>query len=206
MDSLSGLIADHAAHAHWFAFGIILLAGMNIPVSIDVVVIATALIAARILPEHTLHLYLAVLFGCYFAAWIAYWVGRVLLPKVLKIPIFSKLLSPKRIEKARVFYEKHGLWALALGRFIPFGVRNCLFMSAGLSRMSFLKFICLDALACLLWCSTSFYLFYTLGHHYEKLSGSIKIFNLTIFTAFAMALIGIIWYKRMSRKRKSSRL
>lgn len=199
MDSLNLFVVNHADHAHWFLFGAILLAGMNVPISIDVVMIASALLASRVIPEHTLHLYLGVLLGCYFAAWISYSIGRFIGPQFIRIPFISKVLSKERLEKAHQFYEKHGLWALILGRFIPLGVRNCLFMSAGLSRMSFLKFITIDALACLIWTSSCFYLFYTLGHNYEALVSSVKAINLLIFVAFSVAVIGIIWYKRRKK-------
>ncbi len=183
MDSLYPFILAHAAHAHWLIFGVILLAGMSIPISIDLVLVATALMASRVIPEHAVHLYLAVLFGCYFAGWIAYAIGRWLGPKILHIPLISKILSPERLEKAGRFYKKHCLWARVLGRFIPFGVRNCLFMSAGLSRMPFLKFAYMDAIACFLWSTLSFYLFYTLGHNYEAVVNSVKVFNLAMYSA-----------------------
>ncbi|MES2344407.1 MAG: DedA family protein [Chlamydiota bacterium] len=199
MDSLSAFILAHGKYAHFAVFGAILLAGMNIPISIDIVVIISALVAARMLPEQTIHLYLSVLLGCYFAAWIAYGIGRYLGPYALRISFISKVLSKSRLEKARQFYEKRGLLALILGRFIPFGVRNCLFMSAGMSRMSFIKFISLDALACLIWCTGFFFLFYSLGSNYEALVSSMKLFNLVVFAAFSVTVIGIICYKKRKK-------
>jgi membrane protein DedA with SNARE-associated domain len=199
MDSLTEFIVAHGQYAHFAVFGAILLAGMNVPISIDVLVILSALIAARMLPEQTIPLYLSVLLGCYFSAWIAYGIGRYLGPLALRIPFISKILSKNRLEKARQFYEKRGLFALILGRFIPFGVRNCLFMSAGISRMPFIKFISLDALACLIWCTGFFFLFYSLGNNYETLINSMKLFNLLIFAAFSVTVIGIIWYKKRKR-------
>jgi membrane protein DedA with SNARE-associated domain len=204
MDSWHEFILSHASHAHWFVFGAILLAGVNLPISIDILVIATALVAARILPENTPQLFLSVLLGCYFSAWIAFWIGRVLGPKIARISFFSKLLSPERLEKARKFYMRNGFWALILGRFIPFGVRNCLFMSAGMSRMSFVKFICIDAIACTLWCGSFFYLVYALGNNYETLLSSVKAFNLLIFFAFSVTVIGIIWYKKRKKSQNIS--
>jgi membrane-associated protein len=96
----------------------------------------------------------------------------------------------------RSFHEKHGLWTLIVGRFIPFGVRNCLFMSAGMSKMSFGKFAYRDFIACSLWCCCCFSLFYLLGKNYQVLSHYIKTFNLFIFVAFGVTVIGAIWYKR----------
>ncbi len=203
MEKLVEFITQHAAHAHWFIFGAILLAGMNVPISIDVMLIVSALLSATIIPEHTAHLFLAVLLGCYFSGMIAYGFGRLLGPRLCTWAFFSKILNPKRLEKAKAFYEKYGLWTLLIGRFIPFGVRNCIFMTTGLSKFPFIKFILRDALACLLWTSCCFYLFYILGQNYEVLYNYVKAFNILIFSLFSAAAIGIFWYKRISSKRAS---
>ena len=39
------------------------------------------------------------------------------------------------------YYTKYGVVTLLIGRFIPFGVRNCLFVTAGIGKMRFWKFI-----------------------------------------------------------------
>lgn len=57
------LIQEHAHHAHWFVFGGALLAGLNFPMSIDLLMIASAIIAATMIPEHTVHLFLAIWLG-----------------------------------------------------------------------------------------------------------------------------------------------
>lgn len=199
MESLVQFVTEHAHLAHWFIFGGILLAGMNIPVSIDLVIIIAAILAANVVPQHTIILFLSVLLGCYLSAWIAYWIGRSLGPQLLRWRFFRKLLDEKKLEKIRAFYEKYGLLTLMIGRFIPFGVRNALFMSTGMSRMSFGKFILRDALACSTWCSLMFTAFYFLGQNYLLLYGYVKTFNLLIFSLFGLAAIGFIWYKRKKR-------
>ena len=99
------------------------------------------------------------------------------------------------MEKIKQFYEKYGLWTLVVGRFIPFGVRNCIFMSSGMSKLHFGKFILMDAVACAVWCSSLFYLFYTLGQNYDVIWHYLKTFNLIVFAAFSVTVIGLIWYK-----------
>lgn len=197
MDAFISWITTHANHAHWIIFGALLLAGFNIPISADVLIIASALIAATIIPEHSLHLYLAIFIGCYASAVIAYWVGRLLGRKLMRWRWFSRLLPPQRLEKAQRFYQRHGFWTLLIGRFIPFGVRNCLFMSSGMSRLSFKKFALWDLFACFIWSFSIFHLVYYLGHNPRYL----KVFNLILFSAFAVTLILFIWYKRKKKLR-----
>jgi len=133
-------------------------------------------------------------------------VGRLLVGRgLLRLKFFSKLLSQERIERVKTFYDKYGLLTLVIGRFIPFGMRNCIFMTTGISRFSFVKFILRDALACLIWSTTAFFLFYFAGQNFETLYPYLKLFNLIIFSLFAIAVIGFVWYKmRKSARSKSS--
>ena len=99
------------------------------------------------------------------------------------------------------FYAKRGPFALILGRFIPFGVRNCLFMSSGMSKMPFSKFALWDGIAVTLWSSLSFLLYYFLGKNIEVLYTQVKWVNLLIFLAFGVTVIGLIWYKKKEKVR-----
>ncbi|MGE5196641.1 MAG: DedA family protein [Anaerolineae bacterium] len=199
MDFLVNFILRHAHLAHWYIFGAVLLAGMNFPISIDLFIIIAAVLAATTVPEHTVHLFLSIFLGCYFSAWIAYWLGRLVGPKLQEKPFFSKILSLERLSKIKVFYEKWGFWALVVGRFIPFGIRNGIFMTTGMSKTPFLKFILRDLGACLIWSITCFFLFFTLGQNYQLLYHYAKTFNLLIFGAFSVTAIGIVWYKRRKK-------
>jgi|HubBroStandDraft_4_1064222.scaffolds.fasta_scaffold187897_2 membrane-associated protein len=202
MEYVTEIIVRHAHHAHWYIFAAIILAGFNIPFSADLLILAAAILAATVVPEHTWPLFLSILFGCYFSAMCAYWLGRLIGTALVRKKFFAKLLDAQRLSRLKLFYEKYGLWTLVIGRFIPFGVRNCIFMSSGMSKLHFGKFILMDALACAIWCSTCFYLFFTLGKNYETIWYYLKTFNLAIFAAFSVTVIGFIWYK--NRKKKSS--
>ena len=50
------------------------------------------------------------------------------------------MVSPERVAKVASFYQKYGVWTLVVGRFIPFGVRNALFLTAGIGKMSPVRF------------------------------------------------------------------
>jgi membrane protein DedA with SNARE-associated domain len=76
-------------------------------------------------------------------------------------------------------------------------------MTSGMSKLHFGKFIFMDAIACTLWCSSAFYLFFTLGQNYETVWHYVKNFNLFIFAAFSVTVIGIIWYKSRKKTRTS---
>ncbi len=199
MEALIQWISGHAPYAHWFIFGAILLAGFNIPISADLLILVGAFLAATLVPEHTIHLYLSVFLGCYFSAWAAYWLGRLAGKKLCAYKWFSTLFSQERLKKTQKFYEKHGFWTLLIGRFIPFGVRNCIFMTSGMSRLSFVKFALWDLVACFIWSTLYFYLFYLLGQNYQAVYSYLKTVHLFIFGAFGVTLIAFIWDKRRKK-------
>ncbi len=206
METFIEIIIKNAHYAHWYVFGAIVLAGFNIPISVDVLVVLCAFLAAAVVPEYTWHLFFSILFGCYLSAWCSYGVGRFLGAKLSRYAFFSKFFPKERIVKIRGFYEKYGLWTLVFGRFIPFGVRNCIFMTTGMSRVSFPKFMLMDAVACSIWCSTAFYVCYLLGNNYQVLWQYLKTFNLLIFAAFSVTLIAFIWYKKREKARSAKKL
>lgn len=199
MDGLVEWVTRHAQHAHWMLFGLVLLAGINFPISIDLVLLCAAFLAAKLIPEHTVHLFLSILVGCYLSGWCGYWFGRLIGRRFAHVKALSWLLNAPRLEKMRKFYEKWGAAAYIIGRFIPFGVRNCMFMSSGMSKVNFKHFALVDAVGCTFWCTIMFFLFYVLAQNYQMLWHYLKVFNLLIFLAFGVTVIAFFWYK--SRKK-----
>lgn len=190
------LFQKHANHAHWLLFVSALLAGCNIPISIDLLVIVAAILSLHFIPDNTLLIILFLFSGCLLAAWISYGIGRFLGNKCQHTPLLRTMFSPHKQAKIQKFYQKRGAWAFFLGRFIPFGIRNCLFLTAGMCKLSFTRFIILDFFACLLWLSTSFFCFYKVGENFPTLWNSMQKINLSIFLFFLLAVIGVICYKK----------
>jgi len=196
MDTIVQFFFDHAQHAHWIVFGALMLAGLNIPISEDLMIILSAVLAATVVPENTIELFLGVFLGCYLSDWVCYWIGRKFGPKLWQIKWFAKTVPQKRLEAIHKYYEKYGFWTLVIGRFIPFGVRNCLFLSAGAGKMNFGKFILSDGIACIISNTVLFTLAYYAGRNYEALLQFVKTFNIFLFALFLVSIIGVIWYKR----------
>jgi membrane-associated protein len=200
-----GLIYKYPHQAHWIIFFALILAGFNIPISEDLMLVTSGVLASAFVPENTFKLWAAVFIGAYISDAIAYWTGRLLGPKLLTMKFFSKFLKQERIDKMHAFYEKWGFLAFLVGRFVPFGVRNCLFISAGMGHMSFPKFLLMSGFASLISTTTAFYIAYTFGKHYEVLLDYLKTFDVAIIiviSASVLAVIGFIWYKKRSNAKK----
>jgi membrane protein DedA with SNARE-associated domain len=207
MESIANYICAHADWAHILFFCCLLLAGMNIPISEDLVLITGGMIAGTCIPEHTLRLYLWIFVGCYVSAWEAYWIGRLLGPKLYRIRWFSHIVTEKRVARLNYYYEKYGIFTFIVGRFVPGGVRNALFMTAGLGKMAFPVFIFRDGIACIISTITLFSIGYLFGEHYQLLLHYFKTYNL-IFLGLLLFLISsillFIWYKRWVKKNLGS--
>jgi membrane protein DedA with SNARE-associated domain len=199
MENIIQFIFEHAQYAHWIVFGALMLAGLNIPISEDLMIIFSAVLAATVVPENTYKLFIGVFLGCYLSDWVCYWIGRRFGPKLWNIKWFARTFDQKRITQVHQYYAKYGFLTLLVGRFIPFGVRNGLFLTAGLGKMPFGKFILSDGIACLCSNSVLFTLAYMVGKNYQLLLDALKTINIFLFVAFVVSIIGFIWYKRKKK-------
>lgn len=205
MENILGWIASQGDLAPIVVFVLLLLTGLSVPISEDLLVVGSGVIAGTVLPDKTLQLFLAVFLGCYASDGIAYWIGRAGGTSLQSLPWFQQVLHPGRLKKLQSFFDRYGAWALFFGRFIPFGVRNGIFMSAGLGKMPFAKFLVSDGISCLLFSALIFFIAYGLGNHYESLLTSLhftgKIFLVLLLIA---ALVGIGYIVKRKRVLTSS--
>jgi membrane-associated protein len=193
---MEGILENIQANVQWapyMIFGLLLLAGFNLPVSEDGMLFISGILAAKN-PELKYQLFTGVFLGAYFSDLICYWLGRLLGPKLWKINFFASMVSMDKVDRMNQFYTKYGLVTLLLGRFIPFGVRNGLFLTAGLGKMNFLKFSLSDLLACTISCISFFALYFHFG---ETVIEYVKKGNIIIFSIAAVALV--VYFVRKKR-------
>lgn len=186
----------HIDLAPWIIFGLLLLAGLNIPISEDVMNFTTGFLASQN-PEHFYQLYFALLMGCYWSDVIAYSLGRFVGPSLFRIKWFSKMVTVDRLDRINHFFNRYGMITLIVGRFIP-GIRNPLFMSCGLSRMNMAKFMIADLIAAFLSVTFYFYLYYTFG---EAIKETIQRANIVIFAVAVVAALAFFVRKKMQAKK-----
>jgi membrane-associated protein len=191
LEELIQYATDHVHLAPYIICGALLLAGFNLPISEDVMLFISAILA-REHEDLAPQLFIGVFAGAYFSDLICYWLGRIVGRKLLKIRFFASIAPPERINKISNYYQKFGVITLILGRFIPFGVRNALFFTAGISKMNFLKFSLSDLLACTISVSIFFYLYFTFG---KEVVEYVRQGNYLIF-AIAIVVVAALFLKR----------
>lgn len=200
MENLFAILCQYAHSAHWIIFSLLILAGLSFPISEDFLLLTGGAIASICIPEQKLHLFLWIYAGCWVSAWEAYWIGRRLGPKLYDVKWFSRFLTRRRIAKLHHYYEVFGVYTFIFGRFIPGGVRNALFMSAGLGKMPFLKFILRDGFACLLSSTTIFSLGFLFAQNYNAIVHAFETYNLIIIGILVLLAAAIAIYAWAKRK------
>ena len=90
----------------------------------------------------------------FFAAFLGdtsnFFIGHAAGYKLINHKFFSKLIKPKHIEEAELYFEKNGSLAIILGRYIPI-IRTFVPFVAGISQFSASDFIKRAFIAALSW-------------------------------------------------------
>ena len=166
----------------------LLLAGLNLPISEDLIIITSAILCHRkpsLMPETLAVLYFGVISTDFFM----HWVGRQVRKGTGKSGFFSRLFPEKVLEKMHRRMDKYGIFAFIVGRFIPFGVRNALFFSSGFFGLRLKTFALYDVVAAMISINTLFFLVYSFGEVIQK---PIKIAGIILFIALVSAIVSLI--------------
>ncbi len=201
MEEIFSYICKHVYEAPWIIFFLLLLTGLGVPISEDIIVIGAGAIASGCLAEHTWRLYTWTFFGCYLSAWQSYWIGRLLGPRLYHIPFFRSIVTSSRLAFLRHYYAKFGVFTFIVGRFCPGGIRNSLFLSSGFIRMPFPLYMLRDGVACLISTSVFFYLGYRFGQNLDLFMLYFNRYKMGLLI-FALVLggIGLLYWLFKRRK------
>lgn len=201
MDTIFSYVCEHAHHAPWILFCLLLLSGFSLPISEDLILIGGGALASTCIPDHTVRLYLWLLFGCYGSAWIAYWIGRFFGPHILEISYLKSVITKNRVKQLNRYFSKFGLLTFIVGRFCPGGIRNALFMTSGMTKMPFYLLVLRDGLAALLSSSILFSIGYHFGKHFDTIKYYFHEYThwfFIIFIFFIMVTLFFLWYNHRS--------
>lgn len=144
--------------------------------------------------------------GVFLATWIGNVAGAALMYALGRrygtALLRGRLLRAGPDAEARIqaLYERHGLWAIALSRFIP-GVRAIVPPFAGALRLSPVRALLAMAAASALWYGAITVLAYRLGSSWEALRETVaRAGAWAAIGATTLALVGVaIWLVRRRR-------
>ena len=178
-NSLVNFFTAHIPYWPLVCFSLLLLAGFNIPVSEDAVIILSAGVSftdsSLILPN-----WIALYLGILLSDIMVYWWGHFLSKGMFQFKKIRKKLTTQKIRLVAKTLEDYGFRTFIVCRFIPFGVRNTLWLSCGFVGLSFRKFVLYDSIAAAISCSVLYHLILFVG---ETASFAFKIMGLIMFLA-----------------------
>ena len=127
--------------------------------------------------------------GNLLGSWVAYWVsmkgGRPLLLKYGKYVLMSK----DEVDKAEIWFNKYGEWAVFIGRLLPV-VRTFISIPAGLARMNLWRFSLYTFAGSFIWSLGLAYGGFLLGENWEDLRAVMRPLDIPILLILAA---GAIW-------------
>ncbi|HSO89193.1 MAG TPA: DedA family protein [Draconibacterium sp.] len=95
----------------------------------------------------------------------------------------SRFFKKEYLERGSNFYQKYGVWAFVMGRFMPV-IRTLVPMIAGASAFSFRRFLLFNALGAIVWVGTLVPLGYYVGKAYPGVI-NYSIYILILFVVIA---------------------
>jgi membrane protein DedA with SNARE-associated domain len=104
-------------------------------------------------------------------------------------------LSKGHLRLANRFFDRWGLWAVFLGRLLPI-VRTYISFPAGLSKISYVKFIAVSLLGAIPWNIGLAYAGYLLGQHYQQVATTLGPIAIPMAIVVVLLLAVAWWYGR----------
>ncbi|MFC4147064.1 DedA family protein [Micromonospora mangrovi] len=146
---------------------------------------------------------LAATAGSLLGALVLYWLGAALGEERLKrwldhIPLVDR----DDLEQADRWFERHGRWAVLIGRVVPV-VRSLVSIPAGANRMPLGEFVLLTTLGSGVWNALIVGLGFALGSQWEQVDRYSSWFNYAIFVVFGIMIVS--WVAKKIRKRRARR-
>ncbi|MEO3778800.1 DedA family protein [Micromonospora sp. B11E3] len=146
---------------------------------------------------------LAATVGSLVGALVLYWLGAALGEERLKrwldrVPLVDR----DDLERADRWFERHGRWAVLIGRVVPV-VRSLVSIPAGANRMPLGEFVLLTTLGSGVWNGLIVGAGFALGSRWQEVDRYGSWFNYAIFAAFLATAAA--WVAKKLRRRAARR-
>ncbi|MFD2044585.1 DedA family protein [Ornithinibacillus salinisoli] len=106
----------------------------------------------------------------------------------------------KGFDKAETFFNRYGIWSIALSR--PFGIGNYISYVAGLSKVNVANFLILTCIGIYPWSYAMIMLGNYFNGSYDAFRQFFESYRLYIYGAFVILVIGIVVYWLVRRSKR----
>ena len=140
---------------------------------------------------------LGSLLGTTLWYWAAQALGEARLRRLIRRHGRWLTLSEADFDRARDWFDRHGNWAVLIGRMIP-GVRTLISVPAGLTDMPLARFLALSFVGSVLWVSLLTVAGYALGNQYARVSEWVN----PVTNVLLAGLLALYLYRLIAQKGK----
>jgi membrane protein DedA with SNARE-associated domain len=204
MPNVLAWLVQNIAYFPIAAFFCLLLAGLSFPISEDLIIITGARICQEE-PSLLVPAFAAIYAGAVISDYFPYFLGKYIRKGTIKLRFIVRLASSKKLDKMHHYLNKYGIFTFIVCRFIPFGIRNTLFMSSGFFGLRLRRFALYDIIAATISISTLFLLTYYFGESIKKPLHAVKIVLLVLLLSTVSFIVFRIIHSIICRKKESRR-
>jgi membrane protein DedA with SNARE-associated domain len=184
-------------------FILLVLGTLGFPFPEDSILILNGFLVARCVVD-PLAAFFVVYTGLLITDYSLYWVGRTYGRGVIEITRFQKILTPERLSRYEVKFQKWGGFVVFFGRFL-LGVRAQVFLTAGILRLSRIKFLIFDgasaAIMLVFWGAVGFY-----GDHaIQAAQAKARRMEHVVVIILVLIIAAAVMYAYIKSKRKEVR-
>jgi membrane protein DedA with SNARE-associated domain len=183
----------------------LILTGAGLPIPEEVIVIFSG-VASN---EGILHPWLAFascVVGALLGDLATYGIGHHFGHSVLREhPWFARFVTPEREKQTEEMIKRHGLKVFFLARFLV-GLRSPMYLTAGILRVSFTRFILIDAFCATTVIGVFFSLSYVFADRIHGWWHWIRDAEVIITVSVVAAILGTVLFFYVRRRRRMAKL
>lgn len=196
-------MSDFLLHGSYLVIVVVLiLSGMGLPVPEEVPIIAAGVMSAK----GTLNpwvAFAACLVGAALGDCMSYWIGYHFGRSILrKHHWWTRLFTPEREQRVEKALQAHGFKMLFLARFL-IGLRSTIYLTAGILRVPFRRFILIDLACATVVIGVFFGLSYQFG---DVVTGWIRGAEWTVTAVAVAVVVGTVAFFWLRRRRRLQRV
>lgn len=206
METLHYLLEFFTMFGYIAVFLVLVACGFGLPIPEDVTLVAGGIICGLSLAtDYHLDKYIMMavaLSGVLIGDGIMFSLGRIVGPKVTRMPVIRRIITPRVYIKMQEKAHRYGNKILFIARFLP-GLRAPIFLTAGIShRVPLWKFLIMDGSAALISVPIWVYLGYIFAYDIDRVLFWLRKSEVLIIILILAAVFGMIVYNRAFKKKK----
>ena len=191
------ILAARGLLAYILVFGALMAGSIGIPAPEDLTLIAAGVLCS-LDQVNTIVMGITCYVGLVLGDLIIYRIGWLTGPTLFRKKWFRRHISTKRLETMRTNLHKRTMLTILVARHL-FYIRTATFLMCGAVRISFTRFLIMDAIAALITAPLMMGIGFIFAHNYESIVRWVRDLK---FLLLALGILSAIFVYRRYRRSK----